>query len=82
MLDIEHTLIEFIRNKFLLGQQREKFSSEQPLLNGVIDSIDIMKLVVFIEEKFDIIVQDEDLVPENFQNVKKMTEYIQQKINF
>lgn len=79
-MDIEKTLIEFIKSEFLLEQQREQLSVEQSLLNEVIDSVGLMRLVVFIEEKFDIAVQDEDLVPENFQSIKKMNEYIQQAI--
>lgn len=78
---IEEALIEFIRSEFLFEQEREQLSVDQPLLNEVIDSIGLMRLVVFVEGKFNIVVQDEDLVPENFQNVEKIVEYVQQVLS-
>ena len=79
-MDTEKTLIEFIKSEFIVEQQTSQLPIEQPLLNGVIDSVGLMRLVVFIEGKFNITVEDEELVPENFQNIKKMTEYIKTKI--
>jgi acyl carrier protein len=36
---------------------------------GVLDSLNLLRLVVFIQERFGIVVHDVDLVPENFENV-------------
>lgn len=79
-MDTEKILIEFIKSEFMIEQQTSQLPIEQPLLNDVIDSVGLMRLVVFIEEKFNLTVQDEDLVPENFQNIKKISEYIRTKI--
>ncbi len=39
------------------------------LETGVLDSLNLLRLVVFIQERFGIVVHDVDLVPENFENV-------------
>ena len=36
---------------------------------GVLDSLNLLRLVVFIQERFGIVVDDVDLVPENFDTV-------------
>jgi acyl carrier protein len=37
---------------------------------GVIDSIDLIRLTNFIEERFQIAVRDEDMVASNFRSVR------------
>ncbi len=78
-MDIQETLAQFMENKLILGESRSKLTADEPLLNGRLDSVNILRLVVFIEEQFHIQVLDEELVPENFQTVRKVAEYIQQK---
>ena len=41
------------------------------------DSVDFVKLVVEIENKFDIFVEDEDLLSENFDTINKITENVE-----
>lgn len=41
------------------------------------DSVDFVKLVVEIENKFDIFVADEDLLSENFDTMKKIVDYVE-----
>jgi len=53
---------------------------EDLLEQGIIDSLGIMKLVLFMEETYGIAVADEEVVPENFQTVNMMVRFIEQKI--
>lgn len=46
---------------------------------GVIDSLGIMKLVIFMENKFNIKIDDEEIIPENFQSLDCMVDFINQK---
>ncbi len=78
-MDIQETLAQFMENKLILGESQSKLTADEPLLNGRLDSVNILRLVVFIEEQFHIQVLDEELVPENFQTVRKVAEYIQRK---
>ena len=53
---------------------------EDLLEQGIIDSLGIMKLVLFMEETYGIAVADEEVVPENFQTVSMMVRFVEQKM--
>lgn len=44
--------------------------------DDVLDSLDIIKLVVALEEEFLISIETEDIVPENFENVENISKLI------
>ncbi len=52
---------------------------EDLLEQGILDSIGIMKLIVFIEENFGIQVEDEEIIPENFQSLNSIAAFIERK---
>jgi acyl carrier protein len=76
------TVLEKIE-KFLMAEvavdlDKESLQPDEDLLgSGIIDSMTVIKLVLFLEETFGIEVKDEDLVPENFQNLNSMVEYVE-----
>lgn len=54
------------------------FSAERALIdNGVLDSFDIVQLVMQLNEAFDIEIGAEDIVPENFNSAESMWNMIQ-----
>jgi acyl carrier protein len=53
---------------------------EDLLEQGIIDSLGIMKLVLFMEDTYGIVVADEEVVPENFQTVSMMVRFVEQKM--
>jgi acyl carrier protein len=46
------------------------------LETGVLDSLGLLRLVVFVQERFGITVDDVDLVPENFDTVDAICAYL------
>jgi len=46
---------------------------------GIIDSMNVMELILFVEEDFGIEVADEEIVPDNFNSVRRMADYIRCK---
>lgn len=54
------------------------FSSEKSLIdNGVLDSFDIVQLVMKLNEEFDIEIGAEEITPENFNSAEAMWAMIQ-----
>jgi len=49
------------------------------LEEGIIDSMNVMELILFVEEKFGLEVADEEIVPDNFDSVSKIAAYIRRK---
>ncbi|WP_420643170.1 acyl carrier protein [Candidatus Leptofilum sp.] len=69
-------LKEYIREELMNGTSNELDESENLLAAGIIDSLGILRLVSFVEEKFGIEVPDEDVTIDNFQSVKSMSDYV------
>jgi acyl carrier protein len=51
------------------------------LENGIVDSMNILELVMYVEECFGVKVADNDIVPENFDSVTRMANYVLSKQN-
>jgi acyl carrier protein len=69
----------FIVENFLYGQD-DGFDDNVSLLEkGIIDSTGVLELVSFVEEKYGISVEDEELIPENFDSVVNLSAYITKK---
>jgi acyl carrier protein len=76
---IQDKLIRYIESDILVDRDRTTVSVEEPLFAGLLDSLDTLRLVVFLEEQFQIQVQDGEMSPENFENVRRLAEYIKRK---
>lgn len=62
-------------NKILVEVNKEigPYLNDSNLIsNGKLDSLDIMNLIMMLEEKFDIEIDPEDVLSENFESVEAM----------
>ena len=50
------------------------------LEEGIVDSTGVLELVMFVEETFNITVEDEEIVPENFDSVSCLAAYVRHKL--
>jgi acyl carrier protein len=77
---IKEKIRTYIAENILFSSNGFPHSDDTSFLdNGIIDSMNILELVVFIEENFGITVEDADLTPDNFDSIDRMAEYIGQK---
>ena len=78
---MEHA--ELIRNyiidNFLFGEDDSLKEDTSFLENGIVDSTGIMELVAFVEESYHIRVEDEELVPENFDSIQNIADFLERK---
>jgi acyl carrier protein len=57
-----------------------EISPDEPLIeNGVLTSLQTVELVTFLEERFDIIVEDEEFDEENFGSVEAIAGLVASK---
>lgn len=53
-----------------------------PLLEGgILDSLSLLRLVIFIQDQFGIMVNDLDVVPENFATVDAICAYLSSRVD-
>ncbi len=48
--------------------------------SGVFDSADIMEFIAFLEEEFDIFVEDDEMVAATFQSIGSTAAFVEQKL--
>jgi acyl carrier protein len=77
--DIGREIRSFLVETFLFGRN-EQFSDDQPLMDTVIDSHGVVELVVFLQERFAITVQDEEVTTDNLDSVNKAVAYVARKL--
>ena len=78
MTEIEKAIQGYILKEIMFSEDESALPLDRPLLeDGIIDSMDLQRLVVFLEEKFDVTVQDEQLVGTNFENVTSIGQLVQ-----
>ncbi|MCP4412598.1 MAG: acyl carrier protein [Gammaproteobacteria bacterium] len=78
-MNTEDVLKKYIVNRFLHGEDSNLLGDDELLLKGIIDSMGIIELVSFIEAQFEITVQNDELVPDNFQTVNNIKGFIERK---
>ena len=80
MSDRKKQIREFIIENFLFGNANGLKDETSFLEEGIIDSTGVLELVTFLEEKFEIQVADEELIPENLDSINNVTTYLERKI--
>ncbi len=79
-LDVRAALREFIVDNFMMGQDAASLSDSGSLLElGIIDSTGVLELVGFLEETWQITVEDDDLIPENLDSIDNLVSYVERK---
>jgi acyl carrier protein len=79
-MTIEYNIKEYIADNLLFSSNGFKYSDETSFLEeGIVDSQGVMELVMFVEDKFHITVDDMDIVPDNFDSVNLLASYIRRK---
>ena len=77
--EIEQEIRSFLTEKFLFGRS-EALNDEEPLLGNVIDSQGVIELIVFVQERFTIAVDDEEVTTDNFASLKSTVAFIEGKL--
>lgn len=76
---IEQRIHRFLVEKFPLARKAKVDKDTALLEKGILDSLGILDVVSFLESEFSITIGDEELVPENFQNLNCLSSFVQNK---
>jgi acyl carrier protein len=77
---LERELHEFIAGELMSSGAAPPVGPEDDLIKrGIVDSLGVMQLVDFCESRYGITVTDADLVPANFQTVRRLADYVEHK---
>ena len=71
---------EFILENFVIGLDETELNDDDSFLDqGIIDSTGVLEVVAFVEETYSFDVEDEEVIPENFDSINNLAAYIEKK---
>lgn len=77
MQDLKDVISEFIRTEIIHGVEGSTLPHDSQLLDeGILDSLGLQRLLSFLEKKYDIMVEDDFLMPEYFTTVESIASLI------
>jgi len=80
MESVKDVIINFIMENFIAGRSEVDLKPDLSLLeSGIIDSTGVLELVMFIEEKYSIKIEDEELIPENLDSIDNIIKFLKTK---
>ena len=75
------TIKEYIVENFLFVDSTQLQEDTSFLDSGIVDSTGILELVTFLEEKYNISIEDDELIPENLDSLTNIVRFLDHKLN-
>ena len=79
--NLNEEIREFILSSFPLARKKQMKDSDPLLKSGLVDSLGVLTVVAFLEKEYSIKIEDEELVPENFETIEEIAGFLQKKTN-
>ena len=82
MKTVEEMLRNYIAENILFSDNGYPFTDSDSFFeNGILDSTNILELVMFVEEEFGITTDDNEITPDNFDSVNKLSRFTRSKMD-
>jgi acyl carrier protein len=80
VLDVKGKVRAFVL-EYAAGKGLTELKDDEPILtNNIIDSLGSLRMIAFLEETFPLTIEDTDMVPENFQTVNDVGNFVITKL--
>jgi acyl carrier protein len=79
-MQIRQELRQFVIDNFLFGREGELHDGDSFLDNGIIDSTGVLELISFLEERFELKLEETDLTPDNLDSIDKVTRLVENRL--
>lgn len=80
-MDLKPAIREFIVDNFLFGKGAGIKDGTHFFEERIIDSTGVLELVSFLEDTYNIVVEDEELVADNFSSLIAVEKFLKTKLN-
>jgi acyl carrier protein len=80
-MNVEAAVREFLGDHLVLRHVSDTISADDSLLDsGLLDSAGLFELVSFLEDRFGIVIDDDELVPDNFETINAIAALVRPKV--
>ena len=77
--DMISTLKEFIADEILKQPGRNIAADEKLISSGLVDSFSLMDLALFVEDTYDVRIEDTELNAETFDTLEALAAFVQSR---
>jgi acyl carrier protein len=71
------TIMKFLVDEFFPDVPTESLTADYDLLSGgVIDSLGLLKVIAWLEDRFGIVIDDIEIEPDNFRTIAAITAFV------
>ncbi len=78
-MEIADKVRQFIQENYYAAESGSLGDDESLLDRGIVDSTGILEVVGFLEQEFDITIEDDEMVPENLDAIANIVAFIERK---
>jgi acyl carrier protein len=76
-MDHTQTITKFLVDEFLPDVPDDSLAADYDLLaGGVLDSLGLLKVIVWLEDRFDVVIDDVEIEPDNFRTVAAINAFV------
>jgi acyl carrier protein len=80
-MDTIKELEKFLLSEVAIDLEKKSIALDEDLISsGIIDSMGILKLTAFLQQKFNIQIQDKDMNVGNFKSINSLKYFIETKL--
>jgi len=77
---LRNEIRRFVLDELLMGDAGAMLGDDESFLEtGTIDSTGVLEVVMFLEQHYEMKVQDRELVPENLDSVQRLVQFVMRK---
>ncbi len=80
--DLVNEIRDYICGTMLIGLSDQSIEADESLVQrGVVDSTGVLELVEFLQDRYGIRVEDEEITTDNLDTLDSITAYVQRKLS-
>jgi acyl carrier protein len=76
--EVEEEIRRYLLTEVLENPDGE-LGADEPLISGLLDSFDLMQLLTFLEERFEITISNKEVVKRNFGSLSTLARFVLEK---
>ncbi|MDH5765141.1 MAG: acyl carrier protein [Gammaproteobacteria bacterium] len=81
-MSAENILRSYVLENYLFTDDQSVLSNSDSFLEkGILDSTGILEIINLLDEEFGIVVEDEEMIPENLDSIDNILSFMEKKNN-
>jgi acyl carrier protein len=79
---VDSVLRSYLSENYMFRESIDSLDADTSLIgSGAIDSFGILSLVTFLEDRYEITITDDDVVPENLDTLSRLEQFVERKVS-